>query len=156
MPSAQRSAVYYHNRSRWPFEQVRVATSRTFTDKCDAPKTQLTLSVESFFSKSRLHSRSKYPDRVLYGTDLGYRPQGDSDSLELGSQPTCGIGVFSNRTVEFRDARASSCRTLSSASDATITPCAGFQRLRTRRKTDRLFLLKGLIRRVDNGPQMSG
>ena len=46
-------AVYYHNRSRWPFEQVRVGMSRTLTGKCDAPKPQLTLPVESFCSKSR-------------------------------------------------------------------------------------------------------
>ena len=37
--------------------------------------------VGSFCSKSRLHSRGKYQDRVLYGTDLGYGPKGDLDSM---------------------------------------------------------------------------
>ena len=66
------------------------------------------------------------------------------------------MGIFSNSTVEFQGREGLRCRTMSAASHTTITPCTGFQRLRTKRKTDRLFMLKGLIRKVGNGPHLSG
>jgi predicted TIM-barrel fold metal-dependent hydrolase len=45
----------------------------------------------------------KYQDRVLYGTDLGYRPKGDSDSLKDWQSTYLRDWNFfsSNETVEF-------------------------------------------------------
>src|SRR5215469_6488435 len=106
----------------------------------DAVDARLKVFILKVVFTAEVSTRIAFFTAPIWGTDL----KGIHIACEIGSQPTCGIGILSNSNVEFQGARASSCRTLSSASCTTITPCARFQRLRTRRKTDRFFPLKGL------------